>query len=151
MKPFLSLIALLFGMAGLAFAQGDDPGCNFCYQARDYTCDGATNCATTTFTAPCDVDVYFRCEIGCGNSIDPTHCRVTAKITQAGVATPLKTCQNWDEERCLIAYDAGNIHLQYNVQYTVTVCLESCGPQDCCGNCRAVASVYTKYATCSAP
>ena len=142
----LSLVAINFG-----WAQGDQPECEFCYSPRDYTCNGATNCESTAFTPQCDMNADFWCQIACSNGVEPSHCRVTAEIRQAGSAVPLATCENGDEQGCWGSQSAGSVYLYANVQYTISVCLQSCAGSDCCGNCRAVAFVKTKNATCPAP
>jgi hypothetical protein len=152
MKPLIFLLCALWRVSGVVLAQEDQPDCVFCYQARDYTCDGSTNCQTLTFTSPCEIDVYLSCAIGCANGVDVNHCRVTATLKHAGGVLPLVECVNWDQDRCWTnSGTPAGAHLQMGEEYVVTACLESCGPEDCCGNCRAVASVYTKGAACPAP
>ena len=99
MKPLIFLLCALWRVSGVVIAQGDQPDCVFCYQARDYTCDGSTNCQTLTFTSPCEIDVYLSCAIGCANGVDVNHCRVTATLKHAGGVLPLVECVNWDQDR----------------------------------------------------
>ncbi len=146
------LLAVVLAFSTALWAQGDQPE-QFCYRAQDDRCNGAGNCASVSFTPVTNTTIYFRCQIACANGVDVAHCKVTATLTQAGATTPLATCKNWNEQGCWDNSSATpiSVNVQQGVTYTVTACLESCGPEDCCSNCRAGAWAYEKEAECPAP
>jgi len=147
MRLFLLLGLTL--IAGLACAQGDSPT-PFCYQTRDNTCDGANQCATYTFTVNQSGDANFKCVVGCSNGVNPSHCKITTYLQKSGSGT-VYTCDNWDGVDCWDAYTQEvTIAVLEGEEYTLKACLEECD-DDCCGNCRAVATFYMKHATCPAP
>jgi hypothetical protein len=101
--------------------------CTFGVVVEDLTCNGATNCESTTFTVPCDNKNYsIECRVSC-NPGTPANCKVTAILIRVGDTVEIARCQNWDENGCHgETFGQDNMTLSANVEYRLTVCMDWC-------------------------
>jgi hypothetical protein len=101
--------------------------CTFGVVVEDLTCNGATNCASTSFWVPCTKSNYC---LTCRDLPSPgtSNCKVTATLTKTASGTVVATCFTWDQDGCWgepgtqVCY----IGLSADEEYTLTVCFDAC-------------------------
>jgi hypothetical protein len=163
-RLFISLIAV-FGLAGLAWGQGDGPSCGQCWTVTDNSCSNQTNCAdfggaeTVEFTAPCNANYSFLCKTQC---TEPEACHICITCSRV-----VRVSDGYVVGACTATLDGGGltcesrcdpsttVGLSQGVTYRLEVSMkrcsfetESCTP--CNTYCVAKARVSGPGASCSA-
>ncbi len=145
------LMAVVLALSTAHRAQGDSPDCATCVQLTDATCteqancDNGLDCTSTAFTVPCTGTYALHAEMYC-TQVDCHYCVACTHI-YAGTRWVTSTHTACDTT-CVVE---SNVVLQEGVDYTLYVCLRSCGSPNCtarCTSCTARGRVQYQDSTC---